>query len=194
MKLFVAPETLRKDSYFLASKIVNDNFEPDVMIALWRGGAPIGCYVHEFLKYFNIQTDHIAIRTSRYTGIDETSPIVTVYNLGYLIKKLTKSSKVVLVDDIYDSGLSMEAVLKTLEERLGENMPTDIRIATVDYKPKRNMTKRIPNYFVNEIDEWVVYPHELEGLTIDEIRQGMGLEIADLIEMTKINQEKKLII
>jgi len=53
-KLFVTPEQLRTDSYILASKVVKDNFEPDFMVGIWRGGAPIGICVHEFLKYKNI--------------------------------------------------------------------------------------------------------------------------------------------
>ncbi len=182
MKLFVTPDSLRKDSYALASKVVIDGFQPTHMIAIWRGGATIGICMHEFFKYLNIPTDHIAIRTSRYTGIDETASTVHVHNLGYLLERLNKDSKVLLVDDVYDSGLSIEAVFEALKEKLGDNTPQDIRVATVYYKPKRNKTTRVPDYFVHESDEWIVFPHELEGLSLDEISQVMGPEIADLVK------------
>ena len=182
MKRFITPDEIRRDSYVLASKVINDDFIPTHMVAIWRGGANIGCCIHEFLKYLNIPTDHIAIRTSRYTGIDEAASVVTVYNLGYLTERLTKDSKVLLVDDVFDTGLSISAVINSLQEKLGDNMPLDIRVATVFYKPTRNQTIRVPDYYVHESNEWIVFPHELEGLTVKEITQVMGQEIGDLVK------------
>ena len=190
-KLFITPDSLRLDSYKLAAQVVENGYKPDYLVALWRGGAPIGCYVHEFLKYLNIDTDHIAIRTSRFTGINETKSHVAVHNLGYLVERLNKDSKVLLVDDVYDSGLSIDAVINSLKEKLGDNVPIDIRVGTIHYKPTKNKTQRVPNYYVHESNEWIVYPHELEGLTDFEIRLAMGPEIADLVLQTVNNQKSK---
>ena len=134
------------------------------------------------MKYCGIPTDHIAIRTSRFTGIDAGSEEVAVHNLGYLIERLNKDSKVLLVDDVFDSGLSIAAVLSALKEKLGDNVPTDIRLATIFYKPQNNKTSLIPNYFVHDTKEWIVFPHELEALTLHEIRHIMGDEIAETVE------------
>lgn len=180
-KLFVTPDQLRTDSYILASKVVKDGFEPDFMVGIWRGGAPIGICVHEFLKYKGINTDHISIRTSRYTGIDETSETITVHNLGYLAEKLTSASKVLLVDDVFDSGRSIEAILHEMKLKCGENMPLDVRVATIYYKPSRNETGKVPEYFVTESTEWIVFPHELEALTLEEIAESKGQIVADLL-------------
>jgi hypothetical protein len=49
-------------------------------------------------------------------------------------------------------------------------MPADIRIATVWYKPARNQTALKPDYFIHESNEWLVFPHEIDGLTPKEIR------------------------
>lgn len=181
MKHFVSPDSLREDSYALAAKVIESGFKPDFLIAIWRGGATIGICMHEFFKYLNIPVDHIAIRTSKYTGIDVASSTVQVHNLGYLTERLKKDSKVLLIDDVYDTGLSIEAVYEALRERLGDETPTDIRVSTVYYKPKRNKTKKVPDYFVHESDEWIVFPHELEGLSIEEIKQVMGEKIASLV-------------
>lgn len=181
-KLFVSPETQRLDSYRLASKIVKDGFHPDFMVAIWRGGASIGICVHEFLKYKNINTDHISIRTSRYTGIDETADNVAVHNLGYLVERLTTSSKVLLVDDVFDSGKSIAAIFDELRSKCGDNTPSDIRVATIYYKPTRNVTDRVPEYYVTESSEWIVFPHELEALTLEEIAHSKGAEVAELLE------------
>lgn len=182
MKRFITPDELRRDSYVLGSKVIADDFKPDFLIAIWRGGANIGICLHELLKYVGIPTDHIAIRTSRYTGIDEAASVVTVYNLGYLTERLTKDAKVLLVDDVFDTGLSISAVINSLKEKLGDNTPNDIRTATIFYKPTRNQTTRVPDYYVHESNEWIVFPHELEGLTIKEITQAMGQEIGNLVQ------------
>lgn len=180
-KLFVTPEQLRTDSYILASKVVKDGFEPDFLVGVWRGGAPIGICVHEFLKYKNINCDHISIRTSRYTGIDETSEVIGVHNLGYLVERLTPTSKVLLVDDVFDSGRSIEAIIAEMKQKCGDKMPANVRVATIYYKPTRNETGQAPDYYVTESTEWIVFPHELEALTLEEIVHSKGSIVADLL-------------
>jgi hypoxanthine phosphoribosyltransferase len=181
MKVYVSPDSLRKDSYQLGSKVLQDGFKPDFMVAIWRGGATIGLCIHELMKYKGVNADHIAIRTSKYTGVDVANNKVTVHNLGYLKERLGKDSKVLLVDDIFDTGHSIEAIFDSFSSSLGDNMPTDIRVATVFYKPSRNLTSRIPNYYIHETSSWVVFSHELEGMSLDEIRIVMGDEIANII-------------
>ena len=63
-----------------------------------------------------------------------------------------------------------DAVLTELKARCRANMPADIRIATVWYKPARNQTALKPDYFIHESNEWLVFPHEIDGLTTEEIR------------------------
>lgn len=187
IKLFVSPEVLRQKSFELASIVVKAGFKPDVMVVLWRGGASIGCYMHEFFKYIGWDVDHIAIRTSRYTGIDKASSGVAVHNLGYLKERLNKDSKVLLVDDVHDTGLSIDAVYVALMTMLKENYPTDIRTATVYYKPLKNQTKRVPNYYVEQTNAWIVFPHELEGLTMEEIVPIFGEKVWNMLCEAKKN-------
>jgi hypoxanthine phosphoribosyltransferase len=190
-KLFIQPNDLRIDSFKLGNKVIDSDFRADFMVALWRGGAPIGCYVQELLKYCNINTDHIAIRTSKYSGVDQANSNVVVHNLKYLVERLRKDSKVLIVDDIFDTGLSIAAVIDTLREQTSpENFPDDIRIATVYYKPTRNKTKRIPDYFIHETDRWVVFPHEIEGMDVEEICAVMGDEIGEIVMKSVYHCEK----
>jgi len=70
-KVFVSSESLLRDSIDLALRIVRSGFRPTFLAALWRGGAPVGIAVQEALEYHGIHADHIAIRTSSYTGIDQ---------------------------------------------------------------------------------------------------------------------------
>ena len=51
-------------------------------------------------------------------------------------------------------------------------MPTDVRVACPYYKPKNSKVDIVPDYFIHDSEEWLVFPHELSGLTPDEIIEG----------------------
>lgn len=168
-KIFITAESLLRDSMELARLIIQSDFRPTFLVAMWRGGAPIGITVQEVLEYHEIQTDHIAIRTSSYYGIDQQSKTVRVHAVDYLVSRLEAHDKLLLVDDVFDSGRSVEAALEELRRRCRRNLPDQIRTATVYYKPLRNRSSLKPDYFVRETDAWLVFPHELQGLTREEI-------------------------
>ena len=179
-KIFITAQELLRDSFLLASNILQSGFRPDYIVGIWRGGTPVGIAVQEFLDYAGVETDHIAIRTSHYTGIDQTTLNVQVHGLGYLIRKVNKQDSLLIVDDVFDTGMSVDAVLGELLKRARLNMPGAIRIATPWYKPSKNKTERTPNYYIHETAEWLVFPHELTGLTHEEVCLGKP-EIADIV-------------
>lgn len=168
-KTFISANDLLKDSIALAMQILKSGFRPSHIVGVWRGGAPVGIAVQEVLEYHGLQTDHIAIRTSSYYGIDKQAALVKVYALDYLVDVLRPENSVLLVDDVFDSGRSIEAILAELARRCRNNLARDIRVATAYYKPLRNKTALKPDYFVHETDQWLVFPHELKGLTREEI-------------------------
>jgi uncharacterized protein len=168
-KVFISAESLLRDSMQLAMQIVRSGFRPTFLVALWRGGAPIGITVQEVLEYHDIPTDHIAIRTSSYTGIDERDKTVRVHAVDYLVSRLTFEDSLLVIDDVFDSGRSLEAVMVELRRRCRRNLPERIRIATVYYKPGRNRSSLIPDYYVKVTESWLVFPHEIQGLTREEI-------------------------
>ena len=180
-KQFITANDLLIDSYKLAKQVLDSGFKPNFLIALWRGGTPIGIAVQEFLDYHGIKTDHIAIRTSAYYGIDLINKEIKVHGLGYIFNNLKQEDHLLIVDDVYDTGLSMKAVLNELKKSLGDNFPDKIKVATVYYKPKRNKTDNIPDYYVHEVDQWLVFPHELQGLTKEEILKYKGEYFSDLL-------------
>jgi hypoxanthine phosphoribosyltransferase len=168
-KAFVSAESLLRDSMALAMQILRSGFRPSFLVAIWRGGAPIGITVQEVLEYHGVQADHLAIRTSSYTGIDTQTKSVRVHAIDYLISRLTYEDELLLIDDVFDSGRSLEAVLKELERRCRRNLPARIRVATVYYKPERNRSSIKPDYYVTATNQWLVFPHEIQGLTRAEI-------------------------
>ena len=113
-------------------------------------------------------SDHIAIRTSSYIGIGERDKTVQVHGLNYVIRQVESDNSLLMIDDVFDTGLSVQKVIQDLEKACKKNTP-DIRIATPYYKPENNQTNRKPDYYLQETDKWIVFPHELTGLSLEEI-------------------------
>ncbi len=168
-KLFISADELLRDSFELAALVLRSGFRPSFLVGVWRGGAPVGIAVQEYLEYHGVPTDHIAIRTSAYTDIDQPAKTVRVHALDYLVSRLTAADALLIIDDVFDSGRSLEAVVDELSARCGQGLPERIRIATVYYKPARNRSRFTPDYYVHATDRWLVFPHELQGLTREEI-------------------------
>jgi hypoxanthine phosphoribosyltransferase len=164
-----AAGTSSNDWAQLARRVISSGFRPTFLVAMWRGGAPIGIAVQEVLEYHSIHVDHIAIRTSSYTGIDKQAKSVRVHAIDYLVSRLTAEDQLLLVDDVFDSGRSLEAAIAELKSRCRRNFPERYRIATVYYKSSRNRSSLLPDYYVLDTDKWLVFPHELVGLTKQEI-------------------------
>ena len=171
-KRYLTAQSLLEDSYALARKVLDSEFNPTFIVAIWRGGAPIGIAVQEFLAVHGIHSDHIAIRTSSYeAAIDQQNREVRVHSIKYLVDNLQRDDKLLLVDDVFDTGRSIEAIINELKKQTRLNMPQNVRVAVPFYKPSRNQTDRAPDYFIHETDQWLKYPHSLEGLSAEEIAQ-----------------------
>ncbi len=171
----VAADDLLTDSFQLAADVYNSGFRPDFLVGLWRGGSAVGIAVQEGLEHFGNPTDHIAIRTSysgaaRYSEMVNTADAIRVHGLEYLLENLCSHHSLLIVDDVYSTGSSVRAVIDQLSKKTRRNLPHDIRIASVWFRPTEK-TLRKPDYFVRETRDWLVLPYELSGLTIEELRR-----------------------
>ena len=174
-KIFINAQELLEDSFQLASNIYDSGFRPHFIVGIWRGGTPVGIAVQEYLEYKGVETDHIAIRTSSYLGIDQQSKEIRVHGLHYIIENVNADDSLLIVDDVFDSGRSIKAVLDDLSEKTRKNMPDTVKIACPWYKPGKNTTDIEPDYYIHETDEWLVFPHEINGLSPEEIKEGKPL-------------------
>ncbi len=170
-KVYLTAQSLLEDSFKLAHQILESGFKPTFIIAVWRGGAPIGIAVQEYLQFHGVHADNIAIRTSSYSGIDNQSREVKVLGLEYLIKNVQHHDRLLIVDDVFDTGRSVEAIIDELKSKTRLNAPNDIRIAVPYYKPARNQVSFAPDYVVHETSDWLKYPHSLEGLSVEEMAE-----------------------
>ena len=190
-KKYIREKVLIQDSFKLAIKIFNSQFKPDFLVGLWRGGSTVGIYVQECLQHLGVQTDHISIRTSYqgepdYRDRIEKGREIRAHGLQYLLENLNHDQKLLIVDDVYGSGSSINAVIKQLSERLKKNMPSNYKVAVPWYKPSQNNSGRVPDFYVHETDEWLVLPYELLGLNPNEIANNKP-GVSEILSSISVN-------
>ena len=144
-----------------ADMIKEDGFEADIMIAVSRGGFDPARIISDQLNIRKLASLQI-IYYSR-VGEKRDKPEV-LYPLNAQVKGL----KVLVVDDVSDSGHSLMTV-KNYVESLGA---AEVKIATLHYKPWSEFK---PDYYAEEVDKWILYPWEPNE------------SIQDLVEMLKIS-------
>lgn len=178
-KIFISARQLNLASVRLAHRIWDAGFRPDFLIGIWRGGTPPGIIVHEFLRMKGLDPYHTTIKTQSYRGMQRGDRGVEIKGLEHVIDAVEADQQLLLIDDVFDTGHTIAAVLDEIRRRARRNAP-ECRAATVYYKPLRNETEIRPDYWVVETDDWIVFPHELEGLTDEEIR-AKGAAVGDIV-------------
>ncbi len=167
----------------IADRIQESDFEPDVIVGVSRGGWTPARVMSDLLE-----NPHLAyVAAEFYVGVAETKgkPEIT-----QPISVSMREKKVLVVDDVADTGESLRLVRK----HLGEHYATEVKIATIYYKPWSNL---IPDYHGKETSSWVVFPWERketvrkvvekyrrEGKTVDEAKKklvcsGIGRELVE---------------
>ena len=174
-KHYITESELLHDAYRLGTMIAQSGFRPTFIIGLWRGGSVVGIAVQECLQYLGFPTDHIAIRTS-YRGlttyqqmVDNPQDEIRIHGTQYLLETLKHDDGLLIIDDVFSSGLTTSAVINRLQHRLKKNMPNDVRIGVPWYKPTLNRSDIKPDFYLHTTEQWLVMPYELSGLTRDEI-------------------------
>lgn len=192
-KRFISEEDLLNDAFRLGVKIFNSGFRPNVVVGLWRGGSTVGIYVQECLQYLGVETDHIAIRTS-YSGVTDYPEMVNnptqrirVHGTQYLLETLNADDRLLLVDDVYGSGKTLDVVTSRLRQRLKRNMPKDTRVATIWTRTGENTNGRKPDFSLRKTSCWLVLPYELIGLTPQEIENHKPV-VADLVSRRQVTE------
>ncbi|MBQ7189038.1 MAG: hypoxanthine phosphoribosyltransferase [Kiritimatiellae bacterium] len=180
-KSYLSADAYLLDSFRLARMIMDSGWIPDLIIPLWRGGAPVGICIHEFFVYHHIPVTHRVLQCKSYCGIGKSSGTVEFSNLDSVCSVLNSGMKVLVVDDVFDSGRTVEAVREKLTPLCGE-----LRVATVYWKPAANRTNGTPDYYLRKTDEWLVFPHEMDGLSAEEM-QEKNRELAAILDGSRLS-------
>lgn len=181
--LFIDAQTMLLDSFRLARIIWESRYRPNYLIAIWRGGTLPGMVLHEFLRYRGIDPYHTSIKTQSYIGFKKGDDI-EIKGLEHVIDSINADDQMLIVDDVFDTGRTMEAVLEAIRTKARRNAP-QIKIATVYYKPEKNETDLEPDYFLKAENRWLVFPHEIAGLS----EEGLANKGVDIMEIVKRKSE-----
>lgn len=180
-KTYLSANEYQRDLWRLAAKIRRGDWRPDYLVGLWRGGAPVAIAVHEFLRYTGWNVSHLPLKCFSYTGIGEQASEVGFFAGEPVFSLFKPGEKVLFIDDVFDTGKTAEAVLAKTRAS-----GADARFAAVYWKKENNATAFAPDYVARELGlEWLVFPHELEGLTAEEIRAKDAL-LADLMKEASV--------
>lgn len=176
-KKFLDEETLILDSFKLGVKVFESGFNPTYIVGLWRGGSSVGIYVQECLQTLGIETNHLSLRTS-YRGqpyyhetVASPDAELRVHGIQYLLENLNATDSLLIVDDVFSTGKNIDAIIKRLSYRLKRNMPHDVRIATLWQRPSYKAVDFDPDFTLHKTEDWLVFPYEMSGLTMDEISE-----------------------
>ena len=147
----LTPQNIWDKLFSLAQKIKNVDFSPDVIIGIIRGGLEVTRTLSDLLEIKQVTT----IGVGFYKGIKETfdSPQLT-QKLNYDVT----NKKILLVDDVADTGRSMALAVEYLKKQKIHSLKT----ATIHYKPHSIFR---PDFYVEETEKWIVYPWEYVEFT-----------------------------
>ena len=124
------------------AKQIKDEFDPEVILAVARGGLTLGHSLAVALNNRNLFT----LNSIHYEDTNKLDTI-NIFN----VPDLSKYTKILLVDDIIDSGESMVEIKRELLKRYPN---LDIKIATVFYKEKALL---LPDFKVKEAHDWIEF-------------------------------------
>lgn len=164
-KVYLDATEFLRDSWRLASAVRTGQWRPDALLALWRGGAAPAVAVHEFLAASGWPVAHYPLKCSSYSAIGESSGKVVFDESAGTFSRFSPGMRVLVVDDVFDTGLTIDAVLSRLAQQ-----GVEVRSACVYWKRANNRTSIAPDYYVRDQGrEWLVFPHEITGLEPREI-------------------------
>lgn len=141
-----------------AEHIKISGFKPDVIVGICRGGWVPARILSDLLDNSNLAN----VRVESYSGISKASePVLTQY-----VSANVNGKKVLVVDEIADSGRSLQLVIEHLKKE-GAN---GIKIATIYYKSACTVK---PEFFEKKTENWVIFPWDVKEF-LKELFQTSG--------------------
>ena len=130
----------------LSRKVYKSGFKPDVIVAIGRGGYMPARILSDFLHIMNLTT----FKVEHYRGTHKK----TTAQIRYPLAGDVSGEKVLLVDDVCDTGDTFVLASKHLQEYM---QPCEIRTAVLHYKKTSCFS---PDYYASRMVtwRWIVYP------------------------------------
>ncbi len=196
-KEFVPYDTIRNNALKMAYRIYKDGFIPDIIYVSLRGGAYMGNVISEYFKFITGETNPVfyaAVVARSYTDVS-TQEEVKIDGWTYSPDLFHGGEKVMLVDDVYDSGRTVNYLTEVF---MRKGLPrANIKVVVHDYKVREYLpdTHPIhPDYWCRKIEvptledeTWIHYmSHELVGLSAAEAQKYYIDKDPELAEAMKL--------
>ena len=167
--------------------IISASYKPDILIGILRGGATVAHLLSDFLDIRTIYP----IGCNSYVDVAKRFS-VKVYSP--LALSDLSGKRVLLVDDVADEGLTLEAVVK---QEIAPRNPLEVKVATLHMKP---WCKFRPDYYVQVTDAWIIYPwekREVARQVAENFIRHLGVDgglkmVAEILE-ADVEKAKKLL-
>ena len=144
-KLYYSYELFVKDTQVLVDKC--RDFEPEILLAVARGGLTLSHLMAQAMDMRNLYT----LNSIHYEG-ELKLDTFNIFN----IPDVSHAKRVLIVDDIVDSGETMREILKVLKNKFPK---VEFKLATLFYK-KTAVLK--PDYSAREANEWIDFFWEVD--------------------------------
>ena len=159
-QLFIPLDKIKK-RIFDISDLVKQKCESDYVFLIVLNGASV--FAEEFLKFFASETPWSVVKVRSYSGIHNTGKIV----LDYIRYDFVKNKKVFLIEDIVDTGYT----LNFLKKKMINNGALSVECITLLFKPSKYLFQEAPEYIGFSIgDEFVL------GFGMDVNQKGRELK------------------
>jgi len=196
-KEFLPYDVVRNNALKMAHRIYQDGFIPDIIYVSLRGGVYLGNVISEYFKVVQRRARPVyyaAVVARSYTGIRESDE-VKVEGWTYPVESLRTGDKILLVDDIFDSGKTINHLAMIIMDK---GIPRkDLKVVVHDYKYFYNKAVQFPiqpDYWcrkhelsVKDEDIWIHYSsHELIGLNEEELEKHYYTDDPELREILNV--------
>lgn len=171
MKIHITAARLERDAWRFARRLLDEGVRPGIVVGITRGGAQIAVYLQEvFHRETGTPPAFATVHAASYTGIGEAGA-VRVGSLEGVREPCRPGMRMLIVDDIFDRGMTFAAVHAALAEGLTDLEPT-LELAALYHKPDCAAVDLRPDYVHQTFpaEAWLVFPHELVGLSEAELR------------------------
>jgi hypoxanthine phosphoribosyltransferase len=144
MKIYLSWEDIEE----LVARLVADlPRDYDLLLVITRGGMVPACLISEQTNIRNI----VAAAVMFYTGVGDTLPDPVF--LQFPADPLLFNKRILVVDDVWDTGRTIVAVKQRIEAAGGH-----ADLAVLHYKPSHSKFEERPDYYADKTDAWIVYP------------------------------------
>lgn len=138
----------------LAERVKASGFQPDIIVAIGRGGWVPGRLLADTLGLLDLTS----FKIEHYHGPRKQAQAVVKYPLSADLS----GRRVLLVDDVSDSGDTFDVALAHVRSR---GVPKEMRTAVIHYKIQ---SRYVPDFYAARIVKWrwITYPWAIwEDLT-----------------------------